>query len=50
LGKIAEVAIGCPKLGDAVTNADSSDPGVVKPGADDRCTPAQLIKNVEMAL
>ena len=50
LGKIAEVTISCPQLRNPVADAYSSDPGVVKLGANNWRTQAQAIKDVEMAL
>ena len=50
LGKIAEVTISCPQLGNSLANAYSSDSGVMNLGADNCGTQAEAIKDVEMAL
>jgi len=50
LGKIAEVTISCPQLGNPVANAYRSDPGVMNLRANNCGTQAQAIKDVEMAL
>jgi hypothetical protein len=50
LWKIAEVTICCPKHRDAVTKADSGDPGVVKLGSNDRDAAGEALENVEVAL
>src|SRR5215211_9449958 len=49
-GKIAEVAIGCPKLGDAMADADGSDPGVMNLCASHVGVVAQAVEDVHVML